>query len=317
MKRRLLALAAAAPCIAAPVLMTAAERPAAPTPTELTRPLDGIRVASRGPIVTPATKLPADASLLEIPDLESLGIEEPAADADVQTDSHAKLNAQIAILEKAAETLAGIDGYTAELTKQERIDGLLNDAETTRIKVTHDGFGIYMKWTSGDRGREVLFVQGQNDGDMLVHPGGWKGRFLPTLSVDPHGSLAQSQSRHAVSDAGLRNLIRKHLEHRAKDFEARGVTHSVRETTFDDRPVTELETVYTDAAYSPEYSRTVLLIDDETGLPVASRNYGWTAIDRDGDEAKLVERYEYRDIDTAVELTAADFDRGNKRYCFR
>ena len=310
MKRRLLTLAALTPVIVAPVLMTAAEQPAPEADLELTAPL---QLASRSTIVTPATSLPADPTDLDIPNLDDLEVADQAAEAP----HVATLRDHISRLEASLTKLSTIDSYTAKLLKQERVDGVLNPAEVTQIKVRHEAFSVYMKWSVGDRGREVLYVDGEHENQMLVHPGGWKGRFLPTLSVDPHGSLASSQSRHAITEAGLKNLLIKHLEHRELDLHGEGITASTTAATFDDRPVTQLEVSYSDQKHNPVYSRTVLMIDDELGLPVASMNFGWTAIDRDGDEATLIERYEYRDLDTATKLSSADFDRGNKAYNFR
>ena len=310
MKRRLLAIAVASPIVAAPVLMTAAERGDQIEATPVSES-QSVRTAALDTslVVTPATHRPLDASELELPTLD-----EGAADRDAATDQ--TLLEHIALLETAAAKIERIAGYTAELTKQERLDGVLGSPEVTELKVRHDAFSVYMRWTKGDRGREVLYSEGAYDDEMLVHPGGWKGRFLPTLSVDPNGSLALGQSRHAITEAGLKNLVGRHLEQRRVDLGLEGVTASTAATTFDGRPATELTVSYAEEG-SNEYQRTVLLFDDGTGLPVASRNYGWTAIDREGDEATLVERYEYRNIDIDAELTATDFDRANRSYNFR
>ena len=305
MKRRYLKLAALAPVLAAPLLMTGQGRVQA----ESDRPL---QTAALSAASTPAPVRPDDASLMTMPQLDAEGhlVDAPVLDAATE----AALTEHIALLRTAEATLATIDSYTAELTKRERVDGTLGEFEQTRLKLRHEPFSVYMKWQSGDRGREVLFVDGENNNEMLVHPGGWKGRFLPTMSIDPAGSLALSQSRHSVSDAGLRHLIEKHLDHRLADLEQGGMTASVAKSTFDGEAVTVLEAVYAEPSRSPVYSRTVLLISDATGLPVSSRNYGWTALDIDGDDAKLIECYEYRDINTDAGLTAADFDRTNRRY---
>ena len=314
MKRRLLTIAAVAPVLAAPVLMTADE-PAASAKTVAVAGTAPIRTAAISVTPTPRTTLPADAAELDLPQLDASG--SLAGDAEQVDPTVATLREHIALLETARDTLAGIDCYTAELTKQERVDGELKPAETTKLKLRHAPFSVYMKWTVGDRGREVLYIDGENDNEMLVHPGGWKGRFLPTMSIDPAGSLAMSQSRHSVAEAGLRNLVAKHLEHRHKDLTASGVTAATREIDFEGEPSIELSVSYADPAANAVYSRTVLILDAASGLPVASRNYGWTALDLDGDDARLIERYEYRELASDAELCDADFDRTNRRYMLR
>ena len=332
MKRRVLTLAAIAPVIAAPMWMMAAEDAGLQTPIERPdRPTATATYQTAALAVrpTPRTELPASPELLELPTLGD-SVDQPnglgtagavpptvAPEDAAEAANRATLTRQIALLQAAATKLRRIDGYTAEMLKQERVDGELRDAERANLKLRHAPFSVYMKWTEGDAGREVLYVEGEHEGDMLVHPGGWRGRFLSTLSVDPRGSLAMSESRHPVTEAGLMNLVEKHLQHKIEDLDAGDVEATIREVEFDGKPARELAVTYGDRERNPVYHRAILLLDVASGLPVASYNHGWTSIDRDGDEATLVERYEYRSIDTQTALGDADFDRGNRRYGFK
>ena len=307
MKRRLLTLAAVVPVAAAPLLMTAAENET----NDLAQP---IRVAARAEVITPATQMPADPSDLDIPSF--VETDKQTSDA-TEPAGHAAIRSQVALLEASMAKLDAIPAYTATLVKQERVDGELRDAERTIIKVRHEAFSVYMKWETGSAGQEVLYVDGKYDNQMLVHPGGWKGRFLPTLSVEPGGSLAMSQSRHPVTEAGLKILLQKHIDHRAEDLKTDYCVATTTAVSHEGRPATSLECIYKSQAASPDYSRTVLIIDDATGMPVLSRNFGWTSLDLDGEDATLIEHYEYRDIDLDAGLTKADFKRTNKKYNFK
>ena len=80
-------------------------------------------------------------------------------------------------------------------------------------KIRHEPFSVYMKWLSGDRGRQLIYVDGQNDGKLLVQPGGIKGRLTGVLSLDPSGTLAMSDSRYPIQTAGLLALAKTILEH--------------------------------------------------------------------------------------------------------
>src|SRR5439155_6681048 len=69
------------------------------------------------------------------------------------------------------------------------------------------------------RGQEVIYVAGQNSGNLLVHGVGLKGLF-GTVSLDPGGAIAKRFSQHPITEIGLLNFARrmiKVLEDDARD----------------------------------------------------------------------------------------------------
>ena len=263
------------------------------------------RTASISGVPTvPSIARPSDASLMEPPSFEA----EPVVAADALTGPAAK-QFQIQTLKQVIATVREVEGYTAELSKQERIGGELSDVQRIRMKLRQAPHSVYMKWLSGDKGREVIYVDGQNDNEMLVHAGGWRARFLPVLSVDPVGSLAMREARHPVTEAGLLGLAAKWLDARQSD--EGGMTYRVETDTFDGAVCHKLTAVYESADVDAVYSRVTLWIDAGRLIPVAAVNHGW-------DEGNaLIERYEYRDVDLEASLTDSDFDRANRKYAFR
>ncbi len=101
----------------------------------------------------------------------------------------------VLLLQKGLAQFSKIPDYQCNFTKQERIGGDLSKVQQISLKMRHEPLSIYMKWRSGETGQQVIYVEGQNDGKMLVKAGGLKGR-LGTLSLDPNSALAMSQSRH-------------------------------------------------------------------------------------------------------------------------
>ena len=79
---------------------------------------------------------------------------------------------KIQILEKGLEFLSKTPHYTAQFVKKELVNGELLDEQEMEMKVRHAPFSVYLKWVTGEAGREVLYVEGQNDGRMKAHPGG-------------------------------------------------------------------------------------------------------------------------------------------------
>ena len=224
-------------------------------------------------------------------------------------------------LEKAHRLLKNTDGYTAKMFRQERIDGKLLDEQVMSVKVKHEPFSVYMKWLVGSKGQEVLYRDGQNDGNLIVKPGGIKGRFLAALSLDPEGALAMDGSRHPITKAGMLKLSTELLASRRRDLEDGRVScRMVDGQSFDDRECVCFVTEFPDAEYMKDYRKSVVFIDKENSLPILLKNYGWAddscagLIGDELDTETLVEFYAYREVRLDAPLTAMDFDRANDEY---
>ncbi|GAA4355622.1 hypothetical protein GCM10023185_18620 [Hymenobacter saemangeumensis] len=79
---------------------------------------------------------------------------------------------------------------------QERVAGKINRARSV-MKINFAPFRVYVK---NQKGVEVLWVTGQNDGDAWVYPATFP---YVTLSLDPNGKLMRSNQHHTVLQAGF------------------------------------------------------------------------------------------------------------------
>jgi hypothetical protein len=226
---------------------------------------------------------------------------------------------KIALLEQGRAFLEKIPDYTAQFVKQELVSGELLDEQSIYLKCRHRPFSVYLKWETGDEGREVLYLDGAHDGDMIVHGGGWKAR-LPSLSISPTSSLAMKESRYPITNVGLLELVKTMLQVHAGDLANNTIARceALAGQEFDGRPCDGFLVEYRDAATSPIYRKSIVLIDKE----VYTRNFGWpdarTQATGDAlDEATLIEYYTYADLRFRQQLAEADFDRGNEDYRFR
>ncbi|MBT5018941.1 MAG: DUF1571 domain-containing protein, partial [Planctomicrobium sp.] len=123
------------------------------------------------------------------------------------------------LLRKGMKSFGKVTDYTASMYRQERMNGVLADGQTIDLKMKHAPFSVYMKWLSGDdKGQQAIFVEDQNDGKLLVQPGGIKGRLTGVLSLDPGGTLAMASSRHPVTQAGLVELAKTILNYQDADL---------------------------------------------------------------------------------------------------
>ena len=223
----------------------------------------------------------------------------------------------IQLIEKGIEDFKKIPDYSATFTKQERVGGDLSDVQKISLKLRHQPLSIYMKWRSGQTGQQVIWVEGQNDGKMLVKAGGIKGR-LGTLSLDPNSALAMSQSRHPCTMVGLKCAAERIIQYQ-KAAVARGTGFQCElrdDAEFDGRPCYRCLVVYDSAEYSADYRKSEILIDKALSMPVSVMNFTWAqdAKPETIDEETLIEHYMYTDIQTAQQFADLDFSRENEDY---
>lgn len=231
----------------------------------------------------------------------------------------------LVLVEQGRRRLAERPDYTCTFYKQERIGADLTDGQSIELKMRHKPFSVYMKWLSGDKGRELLYVDGVDENRITVHAGGWKARFLPALKLDPEGTLALSEARHPVTMVGLVKLCDEIVSRRKNELDHH---HPVRcrlveNETSNDRPCYCFVSTYRDQKCSEEYRKSVQYIDKEWLLPVCVKNYTWpearqTFADENAlDQATLVEHYAYSELQFDQQLASKDFDRANEAYGFK
>ncbi|QDU11208.1 hypothetical protein V202x_46270 [Gimesia aquarii] len=229
------------------------------------------------------------------------------------------------LLEKGCRYLETVPDYTTTFSKQEFLGGELSENQVINLKCRHKPFSVYMKWVVGDKGQELLYVDGENDQKMLVKMGGLKGRLVPTLKLDPHGSLALKESRHPITKAGIKALAETIIHFRKKDLDEKLNTECVMLTDqkFDGKDCYCFIAHFANAKESETYRKSVVYIDQKTCLPVFVRGYGWptdglaSASPEELDEQTLIESYSFTNINMKSELATTDFSKTNKNYRFR
>ena len=249
---------------------------------------------------------------------------QPQAGAPGEVRGQRALLMNLLLLEHGRHKLAQIPSYTATFYKNELVGGSMTGAQVMQLKVRHEPFSVYMKWMIGDKGRELLYVNGQNSGDMLVKVGGWKGKMLPALKLNPTGSVAMNAARYPVTKLGLLELTSELIAYRRKDLENyRGLDcRMVDDQKLNGRKCYCFVLQYENPKVSELYRKTILYIDHELCLPVSIKNYSWPSDEQKKltgtkfDEATLIEQYAYTKIRLTEKLADAEFDRKNKNYRF-
>jgi len=274
----------------------------------------------------------------EAPQMIAKAIDSPAVSLNEQPAEIAAADSEVALqatfsnqelveyslflLKDGAEFLRSVDTYTATFHKQERLGGDLTDTQMIDVKIRQgDEFAVYMKWRNGDRGRQLLYSSEYEDGDMVVKLGGFKGRLLPGIKLNPHGSRAGEESRHPVTQAGILGMVEQMISHREQDL-SRGHGMNCQRLpnqSFDGRDCCCFVYQYESPKVWKEYRKSIVLVDSRQHIPVMARNYTWAAEADDLspeelDQLTLVENYAFTGIDFAKTLTAEDFSRDNPRY---
>jgi len=213
--------------------------------------------------------------------------------------------------------------YSAMLIKRERIDGIVGDPEYMNIKVRNrresEGvpLSIYMNFLkpSKVKGREVIFVEGQNAGKLVAHEGTGMFKHV-TAKLDPEGMMAMRGNRYPIHQAGIENLVYRLIEKGNRDKEFGDVEVKFYEKTKINKRECMLIQV-THPNKRPEYDFHIcrVFIDKELNVPIRYSAYGWP--DHAGGKPKLEEEYTYLNLALNIGLTDSDFDPKNGSYKFR
>lgn len=219
-----------------------------------------------------------------------------------------------------------INDYTATLVKRERVDGTVGEHDYMFVKVRNrkvvngrvtQPLSVYLTYLrpASVKGREVIYVEGQNDGNMIAHEGGFRGRFLPTMPLSPTGMMAMRGQRYPITEIGIENLIVKLIERGETAKRFNDVTCNFRKNAkVRDRVCTVLEVNQPTRHPELDFHQAQVFIDDELTLPIRYVAYDWPTAA--GAAPELIEEYNYIDLKLNVGLTDADFDPRNPQYAF-
>jgi hypothetical protein len=226
------------------------------------------------------------------------------------------------VLASAREALDNIQqnvhDYSAVIIKQERIGSAL--VKTAMFaKIREKPFGAYLNVLDRSdediKGREVIYVEGGNDGKLLAHTPGLLSGRLPVLHLDPNGFLAMRGERHPITEIGLANLCRQLIARgEAAGDPAKVNVKRYLHARINSRPCTLLEVMYPcDEKKNWGYLARIF-VDNQWRFPTRVEVY---ELPRDDKHVpRLLEEYTYLDVKLNNGYTDADFDPKNRQYKF-
>ena len=223
---------------------------------------------------------------------------------------------------------ASLRDYTATLVKRERIDGELGDYEYCYIKVRNrklengnvvSPFSVYMYFLkpSTIKGREVMYVEGQNDSKLIAHEGGTSGKYLPTVWLRPTGVIAMRGQKYPITDLGVENLVLKLIERGEQDRATgrRDVEVTLtEEAKINGRACKLLQVKNETPSPALDFHMAQIFIDKELNVPIRYAAYDFPV--QPGGPLQVIEEYTYLNLKVNVGLSDKDFDHNNSDYSF-
>jgi len=218
---------------------------------------------------------------------------------------------------------AEIKTFSCTLIKRESVKGTVTDYQYMDLRVKNrqvldngdvTPLSVYAQFQapSSMKGREVLYVEGQNDGKILARRGGSRLAFI-TTSIDPTGPLAMRDNRYPITEVGFRNLMGRLIERAEADlrFDECKVEY-FKGAKIEGRNCTHIVVTHPIARDHFTFHRADIFIDKEFNVPVRYVSYGWP----EAGELPLLEEYTYTNVRLNTEFSENEFDPDNPEYGF-
>ncbi len=203
-----------------------------------------------------------------------------------------------------------IRDYSCTLVKQERVDGDLVEPQHIAMKVRQQPFGVYMRFLKPYQGREVLYVDGQNNNEMFVMEAGWKRTLTGKMSFAPDSAMVMRGQKYPITRVGIRNLLAQLIKYSEADmqYQESEVT-SNPDIKITGRSTTMVQIVHPTPRQNFRAHISRVFFDNELRVPIHYDSFLWP--DKPGGQPPLEESYTYANLKLNNGYTARDFDSEN------
>lgn len=219
------------------------------------------------------------------------------------------LDEPLRLLGRARQAFASVRDYSCTMIKQERLNGALSPVHVVSVMIRNEPFSVNMRWHQprSCAGQEVCYVAGKNNGMMRAKGSG----LLATvgfISLDPNDARAKKTSNHAITEAGLGNLMRRFEERWTQEHKHDRVNVKVGEYEYNKRRCYRVETTYAKKIADAQYYRGVVYFDKELALPIRVELYDWPRAGG-APTGDLIETYSYVNLKLNPGLPESTFTR--------
>jgi hypothetical protein len=227
----------------------------------------------------------------------------------------------VPVIRVCKESLENIDrnirDYSCTFVKQERIDGELGEPQHIFMRIRHEPFSVYMSFLKPFQGREVLWVAGQNNNEMVVREAGLK-RMLGKMNLDPQGAVAMRGQKYPITRVGIRNLtaeLIRQFEADSKYGECEVVHKADPEIKISGRSATMVQIVHPIPRQNFRAHIARLFFDNELRIVIHYDAYMWP--EQPGGRPPLDESFTYTNLKINNGYAARDFDASNNPEIFK
>ena len=241
---------------------------------------------------------------------------EQVSDAELTKNEHPLDSVLLLARDSLNHISETITDYTATLTRQERIGDLLSEPNRLRAKIRNElenqPLSVYILFTqpAGVRGREVIWVAGENENKITAHEGGLLNLFRV---VQPHdGFIAMLGSRYSIAETGIQRLMETLLQHALHDRKYGESEVQLSEVQSAGVACRRIRVVHPIEREHFIFHVVEVDIDLKRNIPVRFASWMWP--ETDGGEPPLTEEYIYTDIKLNVGLTNDDFNPDSEQY---
>ena len=202
-----------------------------------------------------------------------------------------------------------IQDYSATVAKRERIGGKVlrlrihvRQAAAQAVQRLH-----VFPWPARLKGQEVIYVEGQNNGNMWAHGVGIKNTMFGTVPLKPDGPIAMRNQRYPLTELGILNLTRRLVEVGEQDVKYGECDVKFYEgAKINNRVCTCIEVVHPVPRRNFLFHLASIFVDEEFNLPIRYESYDWPK--EKGGKPELIEEYTYLNLKLNNGFTDADFD---------
>lgn len=248
--------------------------------------------------------------------LVSLSLLVGRSDVSGQEQPSTRQHPLVPALKKARESaavLAKVKDYECQFTRREFVKNQLITHQML-LRLRHNPFSVYLKYISPSPGREVLYVDGKNQGQLLAHEASGILSLAGTISLAVDSPKVMAESRHPITEIGMQQLIQRVIAQ--WELESKYGETDVKfypDAKLGQVPCEVIEVSHPRPRKQFLYHKSRVYFDKTSQLPIRIENYGFP---QPGQNPQLLEEYTYTNIKLNNGFRDADFDRNNPQFSF-
>lgn len=228
------------------------------------------------------------------------------------------LDVVLDVARRALEHLQqNVQDYQCRMVSEVRLNGKFREAQHMLCKIREKrgevSFAVYGKFLKPQsmNGQEVIWVEGENDGNLIAHQAGLLN--LARWNLPPDGPVAMNGNKYPITNIGIENLLKLMIERgqRDRDFGSCEIEFDP-DCQVDGRRCVLLEIRHPRREGPYDFHLARIYFDIEWQLLFGYEGFDWP--ESPEQEPPLLERFFYSDLELNPGLTAADFDPDNPAY---